>query len=291
MTGDIERLLAVEGPVSSAGGDSVIRVIGLGLAGRRDEARRSLAEHRAGRGAPGLPDVGDNLMAWLDRRPTDMVARACRRSATLKIMDDPEAIFQIGWLLCDVGELERGLDHLRRAVAKGYFVAPTLATGPAFDGLRSDPGVPGAAGRGRSGPRAGAPRLPRGRRRAAARSLRTRAPRGTRPPRPFVRSVAAAGLQARSVAPRCAGRGRPGGLRRTDAGGDPRGGSPNGASRLGTWRRRSDAASGQPPGRRDELQQRTGPREVFGKVDRACASCTWSVSGLVRNPATQERGR
>ena len=57
----------------------------------------------------------------------------------LKIMDDPEAIFQEGWLLCDVGEHERGLGHLRRAVAKGYFVAPTLAGSRQFDALRSEP--------------------------------------------------------------------------------------------------------------------------------------------------------
>jgi len=57
----------------------------------------------------------------------------------LKIMDDPEAIFQEGWLLCDVGEHERGLDQLRRAVAKGYFVAPTLSGSRAFDPLRSEP--------------------------------------------------------------------------------------------------------------------------------------------------------
>ena len=116
----------------------MIRVIGLGLAGRRDEARRSLAEHRQAAEIPVFKTYGDNLMDWLDRRPTDMVARAAALGA-LKIMDDPEALFQIGWLLCDVGELERGLDHLRRAVAKGYTVAPTLATAPAFDGLRGDP--------------------------------------------------------------------------------------------------------------------------------------------------------
>jgi hypothetical protein len=57
----------------------------------------------------------------------------------LKIMQDPEAIFQTGWLLCDVGEFERGLADLQRSVAKGYTVAPTLATSPAFDGLRGNP--------------------------------------------------------------------------------------------------------------------------------------------------------
>ena len=61
------------------------------------------------------------------------------RYSTLKIREDPEAMFQAGWLLCDVGELEEGLAYLRRAVAKGYFVAPTLASRPQFDALRNDP--------------------------------------------------------------------------------------------------------------------------------------------------------
>jgi serine/threonine protein kinase len=56
-----------------------------------------------------------------------------------QIMDDPEAIFQEGWLLCDVGEYERGLEYLRRAVDRGYHVAPTLAGGPQFDALRRQP--------------------------------------------------------------------------------------------------------------------------------------------------------
>jgi serine/threonine protein kinase/tetratricopeptide (TPR) repeat protein len=138
MTGDIGRLLAVAEPVSSAGSDSVIRVIGLGLAGRRDEALRSLAEHRRAAELPVFQTYGDNLMDWLERRPAEMAARSSSLGK-LKIMEDPEALFQIGWLLCDVGELDGGLDHLRRAVAKGYTVAPTLSTSPAFDVLRGDP--------------------------------------------------------------------------------------------------------------------------------------------------------
>jgi len=43
---------------------------------------------------------------------------------SLKIQDDPEAIFEEGWLLRDVGEHEKGLVYLPRAVAKGYCVAP-----------------------------------------------------------------------------------------------------------------------------------------------------------------------
>ena len=78
------------------------------------------------------------LAAWLDRRTTDMFAGLSDLGA-LKIMEDPEAIFQGGWLLCDVGEYERGLVELRRAVAKGYSVVPTLAGSRAFEGVRSDP--------------------------------------------------------------------------------------------------------------------------------------------------------
>ena len=55
---------------------------------------------------------------------------------SLKVMNDPEAIFQEGWLLCDVGEFERGLNHLHRAVNKGYYAAPVLEGRPQFDAIR-----------------------------------------------------------------------------------------------------------------------------------------------------------
>ena len=42
-------------------------------------------------------------------------------------------------MLCDVGEHDRGLGYLQRAVAKGYFAAPTLSGRTQFDALRSDP--------------------------------------------------------------------------------------------------------------------------------------------------------
>jgi hypothetical protein len=77
-------------------------------------------------------------MAWLERRARGMLVDLSEFRG-LKIMDDPEAMFQEAWLLCDVGEYERGLDYLRRAVAKGYYVAPTLSAAPAFDALRNNP--------------------------------------------------------------------------------------------------------------------------------------------------------
>ena len=139
MTGDTERLLAVERPKIAAGGDAGIRVIGLGLAGRYDEARRELIEMRKAPGRiPAFQLWTSHLMAWLDRAGAEMIARISGLGG-LNIQLDPEAIFQEGWLFCDAGEHEHGLPYLQRAVARGYFAAPTLAQSRQFDALRSDP--------------------------------------------------------------------------------------------------------------------------------------------------------
>jgi eukaryotic-like serine/threonine-protein kinase len=134
MTGDIDRLLSVE-RLGAIGGDEVIRVVGLGLAGRRDEARGALLAMREATLIRAFRPWRDFLLAWLDRRVEDM--RNSRAAVgSLRIMEDPEAIFQEGWMYCDVGELEHGLDLVRRAVARGYAVAPTLTKAPAFEALR-----------------------------------------------------------------------------------------------------------------------------------------------------------
>ena len=138
MTGDIERLLGIEGPKSSAGADSVIKVVGLGLAGRREEALLSLAQHRQAAQLNTFQAYADSLEAWLQRRPADLRA-SLKQLEALTIMDDPEAIFQVAWMVCDAGEHQPGLAGLRRAVERGYTVAPTLATSPSFDAVRSDP--------------------------------------------------------------------------------------------------------------------------------------------------------
>jgi eukaryotic-like serine/threonine-protein kinase len=138
MTGDIDGLLGITLPSVVAGADDGIRVIGLGLAGRRDEARRRLADMRSASRIPVFQFWIDYLDAWLDRRTTDMVGFRIAFTK-LKIRDDPEAIFQEGWLMCDVGEYEMGLGHLRRAVDKGYYVAPTLSSSHPFDAVRSNP--------------------------------------------------------------------------------------------------------------------------------------------------------
>ncbi len=138
MAGDIKGLMSLAAPRVIAGADDGIRVIGLGLAGRRDEARQKLLEMRRASRIPIFAKWIEYLMAWLDRRSAGMLDTLSGFGG-LKIHDDPEAIFQQGWLLCDVGELEAGLDYLSRAVTKGYFASATLAERPQFDQLRRQP--------------------------------------------------------------------------------------------------------------------------------------------------------
>ena len=138
LTGEVDRLLAVEPPAILAGADDGIRAIALGLSGRLDEARRKLIEMRQASRIPLFQSWIDYLLAWVERRSADMNLRPIVGPA-LKIQDDPEAIFQEGWLLCDVGRHEEGLGFLQRAIAKGYFVVPTLSSRSQFDALRSSP--------------------------------------------------------------------------------------------------------------------------------------------------------
>jgi TolB-like protein/tetratricopeptide (TPR) repeat protein len=139
MKRDIDRLVAVETSERvHGGGDDGIRVIGLGFCGRRDEARQALAHLRQGAPIQTFQVWTLHLAAWLDRRVEDMIS-TLSLFAPLKIFDDPEAIFQEGWLFCDVGEHLRGRDYLQRAVARGYFPSVTLMEWPQFDALRDDP--------------------------------------------------------------------------------------------------------------------------------------------------------
>lgn len=154
MMGEVDRLVDVNAPHVLAGADDGIRVIGLGLSGRRDEARALLDDMRRVNRIPAFQSWAGYLDAWLDRRAAGMVI-IDPSLGPLKIQEDPEAIFQEGWLLCDVGELEQGLQHMQRAVAKGYYPLATLSARPQFDPLRDSPDFrrlldDAAAGRGRA---------------------------------------------------------------------------------------------------------------------------------------------
>ena len=136
MDGNLDQLLAFEPPSLVAGADEGIRVIGLGLADRRDEARRALLRMRRAH-IPAFQSWTEYLMAWLERRTEDMRARMSVFDG-LKIRDDPEAIFQEGRFFCDVGEYRLGLDYLGRAISKGYWPLATLQHAREFNGVRGD---------------------------------------------------------------------------------------------------------------------------------------------------------
>jgi serine/threonine-protein kinase len=134
MTGDLDRVLASQPSSMVAGADDGIKVIGLGLAGRLDEARVMLQAMRTSR-IPIFASWLEYLMGWLDRDASIMHDRMARFHH-LKIWEDPEAVFQHGWLLCDAGDYAAGLEYVRRALTKGYYPAPTLSGARQFDALR-----------------------------------------------------------------------------------------------------------------------------------------------------------
>jgi hypothetical protein len=137
MTGDVRRLLDQTSP-GYLGGDDGIRAIGLGLAGRFDEALVALEAMRARPNIPLFRNWEAFIRAWLERQATTMmeILPAIERT---KVLSDPEATFRVGWSLCDVGAHEHGFPRIQRAVERGFFVSPTLARAPQFDAIRHLP--------------------------------------------------------------------------------------------------------------------------------------------------------
>jgi len=153
FNGDIDRIAGNDAAENvPGGGDDGIRVIGLGFAGRLDEARAALVR-MAQAGPNQIWEVWRlHLAAWLDRRVEDMTV-SLDSFPKLKIFEDPEAIFQEGWFFCDVGEHARGLPYLQDAVARGYFPVATLTGRPQFDALRDDPAFKALVAEGEAGRR------------------------------------------------------------------------------------------------------------------------------------------
>jgi len=135
--GDLDQLISDDSRTVRGGGDAGIRVIGLGLAGRAEEAKLLLVEMREKVRVPVFKSWSEFLMAWLDERPADML-EGIQGLHTLNIQYDPEALFMQGWMLCDAGNDEKGLEFLQRSISKGYFPASTLASSAQFDRLRGD---------------------------------------------------------------------------------------------------------------------------------------------------------
>jgi len=151
MMCDFDRLLALEVRSIHANTDAGIRIIGLGLAGRADEARRGLGElwpkiaH-----LPAFQTWAKFIEAWFDGRVADMVALRSEFSR-LKVQEDAEALFMEGWMLCAAGDPRAGLEGIQRAVTKNYHMLPTLMASRTFDPLRGDPTYLAIAARAEAG--------------------------------------------------------------------------------------------------------------------------------------------
>ena len=109
---------------------------------------------------PDLPDLDRHLMAWLDRRP-DGMTDPITDARTFKIQDDPEAMFQVGWLLCDVGKHEAGLALFSARRREGLLRRPDAARSAAVRRAAERSGFPRAGRGGGSRPRGRSPHFAR----------------------------------------------------------------------------------------------------------------------------------
>ena len=138
MTGDVDQLLAADPNADASGADDGIRIIALGLHGRREDAKAALERMKDQPKIPLFRTWTEHLHAWLDRRAPEMLEEIGKLTQ-LAIFEDPEAIFQEGWLLCDVGAHEKGMTFLERGVDRGYLASPVLKRASQFDPLRGTP--------------------------------------------------------------------------------------------------------------------------------------------------------
>ncbi len=111
-------------------------MIALGFAGRLDEARRA--------GKDWTSRAEPDLRVWKATSPPGSIAgpsdivTTLESFPSLKIFEDPEAIFQEGWFFCDVGDYARGLEYCRRH-RHADISPPPRWPDPQFDALRDDP--------------------------------------------------------------------------------------------------------------------------------------------------------
>ena len=138
LAGELEPLLATAANPDNTAGDDGIRIIAMALHGRREEAKAALARMKDEPKLPLFKSWTVHLHAFLDRRVPQMLEEIGKLTE-LAIFEDPEAIFQEGWMLCDVGAHEKGMQFLERGIDRGYLASPVLQRAPQFDPLRGTP--------------------------------------------------------------------------------------------------------------------------------------------------------
>ena len=138
MNGQMESAMATGQFEELEPGEEVSRVIALGSLGRNEEALAQLSAIKMDNQIAVFHVYADFIKAWLEKRPADMV-KIRARMAGLKVLEDPEAMFQEGFMLCDAGDPKTGLELIARGNAKGYVAPDRLARSSVFDPVRGTP--------------------------------------------------------------------------------------------------------------------------------------------------------
>jgi len=130
LMGDFERLLREDVDEAS---DFEPKAVALVRAGRREEAKAVFERMGAVHMPAAYRATANAARAALFDEPA--AARAALKEGFAAI-DDPEWHYTVGTLLARVGDPERAVDMIEKAVDGGYLVAPALAKDPVLDPLR-----------------------------------------------------------------------------------------------------------------------------------------------------------
>jgi len=130
LKGEFERLLREDVDEAS---DFEPKAVALVRAGRREEAKAVFERMGAVHMPAAYRATANAARAALFDEPA--AARAALKEGFAAI-DDPEWHYTVGTLLARVGDPERAVDMIEKAVDGGYLVAPALAKDPVLDPLR-----------------------------------------------------------------------------------------------------------------------------------------------------------
>ena len=124
--------IAVPGPVKAYVVPAALRELG-----RTEDARAVIAdlETKSGNRTPHLAAA---VLAFMDGRHADGIQELVAQTE-VPAAPDPELLFMVGRHLAHVGESDRAIPFITRAIEGGYFCYPVLATDSWLDGVRTRP--------------------------------------------------------------------------------------------------------------------------------------------------------
>ena len=139
LTGDVERMIATAFDADASGADDGIRVIAMGLHGRREDAKAALARMKEQPKVPLFKTWTEHLDAWLDRRVPQMLEEIAKPQSTGDLRRSRSASFRRAGCSAMSARTSKGMPFLERGVERGYLASPVLKRAPQFDPLRGTP--------------------------------------------------------------------------------------------------------------------------------------------------------